>query len=69
MVVRGLFEASYVFYGAIGLIVAAFMGLPRLRSRTRDPAPRGQPVRAIAHLELIDAGLRRIAQGFGGEPA
>jgi hypothetical protein len=25
MVVRGLFEASYVFYGAIGLIVAAFM--------------------------------------------
>ena len=24
-VVRGLFEASYVFYGAIGLIVAAFM--------------------------------------------
>ena len=25
LVVRGLFEASYVFYGAIGLIVAAFM--------------------------------------------
>jgi hypothetical protein len=25
MVVRGLFEASYVFYGAMGLIVAAFM--------------------------------------------
>jgi hypothetical protein len=25
MVVRGLFETSYVFYGAIGLIVAAFM--------------------------------------------
>ena len=25
MVVRGLFEASYVFYGAIGLIVAALM--------------------------------------------
>ncbi len=25
MIVRGLFEASYVFYGAIGLIIAALM--------------------------------------------
>ena len=25
MIVKGLFEASYVFYGAIGLIIAALM--------------------------------------------